>query len=251
MACSSSSPTFIPLALPTGVFNLEIPDGVHPPPPSSLTLAGLLDVRPGEAVLDLGCGAGLLAIAAASRGASRVVATDTDERALDAAARNARACGMEDRILFRKGSWYEALQGCHPPFSGPFHVIVATPPQTPGPFPFGPRYGGRDGTDHLCAVIDGAASVLVPATGRLWLLAISLANPAKVLGHLSALFSTVRVVSETERFFLADEYEALAPGLMGHLLRQRSAGQTQFRETDDGRYVFQNLFFRASGGLPE
>jgi hypothetical protein len=77
-----------------------------------------------------------------------------------------------------------------------------------------------------------------------------LANPARVLKRLSSVFSTVAVVTETERFFLADEYEALAPGLMDHLLRQRTTGQAWFRETGDGRYVFQNLFIRASGGIP-
>ncbi|MCX5855679.1 MAG: 50S ribosomal protein L11 methyltransferase, partial [Deltaproteobacteria bacterium] len=69
------------IALPTGPVDLHIPEGVHHPPASTLDLARLLDVREGERVLDLGCGTGLLAIAAVKLGAGRVVATDIDPRA--------------------------------------------------------------------------------------------------------------------------------------------------------------------------
>lgn len=46
-------------------------------------------LRPGESVLDYGCGSGVLAIAAAKLGAGRVAATDIDSAALDAARSNA------------------------------------------------------------------------------------------------------------------------------------------------------------------
>jgi len=47
-------------------------------------------LRPGESVLDYGCGSGVLAIAAAKLGAGRVAATDIDPAALQAAGSNAR-----------------------------------------------------------------------------------------------------------------------------------------------------------------
>ena len=47
-------------------------------------------LRPGDSVLDYGCGSGVLAIAAAKLGAARVVATDIDPVALNASQRNAR-----------------------------------------------------------------------------------------------------------------------------------------------------------------
>ncbi len=52
----------------------------------------------GRSVLDFGCGSGILAIAAARMGASRVVACDIDPRALDATRANARQNGVADRI---------------------------------------------------------------------------------------------------------------------------------------------------------
>jgi methylase of polypeptide subunit release factors len=57
------------IQLPPGSVELLIPQTVHMPPPSSIELARLLDVQPGESVLDLGCGSGLLSIAAAKLGA--------------------------------------------------------------------------------------------------------------------------------------------------------------------------------------
>jgi ribosomal protein L11 methyltransferase len=66
--------------------------GTHPS--TRLALAFLeRRLRGGERVLDYGCGSGILAIAAAKLGASRVDAVDVDPQALETAADNARANG--------------------------------------------------------------------------------------------------------------------------------------------------------------
>jgi methylase of polypeptide subunit release factors len=230
--------------LPTGPVVLKVPAGVHFPPPSSIDLARILDVKPGEKVLDLGCGTGLLSIAAAKLGARRVVATDLDSQSLEATAHNSRVNGVEKQIEIRAGSWYEALE---PGEGGRFDAILATPPQTPGPHPFSPRYGGKDGTRHLFAVIEGALGFLEPSRGRLWLLAISLANPSGLCNRLQECFGDVSVVKETDRIFTAEEYQAMDPGLFPHFVALRKSGQSEFKEMGGGRYVFRNLFIRASG----
>jgi D-alanine-D-alanine ligase-like ATP-grasp enzyme/methylase of polypeptide subunit release factors len=230
--------------LPTGPVVLRVPPGVHFPPPSSIDLARILDVKAGEKVLDLGCGTGLLSIAAAKLGARRVVATDLDPQSLEATAHNSRVNGVEKQIEIRAGSWYEALE---PGECGRFDAILATPPQTPGPYPFSPRYGGKDGTRHLFAVIEGALGFLEPSRGRLWLLAISLANPSGLWNRLQECFGDVSVVKETDRIFTAEEYQAMDPGLFPHFIALRKSGQSEFKEMGGGRYVFRNLFIRASG----
>jgi ribosomal protein L11 methyltransferase len=63
--------------------------GSHPT--TRLVLAWLeRTVRPGDAVLDYGCGSGILAIAALKLGAARAVATDIDPLALEAARYNSQ-----------------------------------------------------------------------------------------------------------------------------------------------------------------
>jgi D-alanine--D-alanine ligase len=234
--------------LPTGPVELRVPARVHFPPPSSIDLAKILDVKAGESVLDLGCGTGLLSIAAAKLGARRVVATDLDPQALEATAQNARVNGVEEPIEVRAGSWYDALDRADAGGKGGrFEVIMATPPQTPGPYPFGPRYGGGDGTRHLFTVIEGVHGFLEPSNGRLWLLAISLANPSSLLKKLREHFSEVSVVRETDRGFTAEEYESIAKGLFDHFLSLRASGQSEFKEAGGGKYVFRNLFIRAAG----
>jgi release factor glutamine methyltransferase len=238
----------IRIDLPAGTVELKVPRGVHFPPPSSIDLARFLDIKRGDRVLELGCGTGLLSITAAKRGAWRVVATDVDPQALEATTINARANQVERQIEVRAGSWYDALGWVAAERkSERFEVIIATPPQTPGPYPFGPRYGGRDGTRHLFEVIEGAPRWLDPSQGRLWLLAISLANPPSLMKKLREYFFEVSVVKETDRWFTAEEYESLEKGLFEHFLALRSSGQSEFQEEGRGKYVFRNLFIRAAG----
>jgi ribosomal protein L11 methyltransferase len=64
--------------------------GTHPT--TRLCLRWLdANVRPGASVLDYGCGSGILAIAAAKLGASRVVGSDIDPQAMQAARANSEA----------------------------------------------------------------------------------------------------------------------------------------------------------------
>ncbi|HEY3374845.1 MAG TPA: 50S ribosomal protein L11 methyltransferase [Candidatus Aquicultor sp.] len=55
----------------------------------------------GEMVFDIGTGSGILSIAAAKLGASRVVAIDNDGVAIDVAQDNARINGVADKIEFK------------------------------------------------------------------------------------------------------------------------------------------------------
>ncbi len=237
-----------PIQLPTGSIKIAPPEGSSFPPESSIELARLLDVRPGDAVLDIGCGSGLLSIAAAKLGAARVTGIDLDPAALNAAEKNASRNNVGDRIGFCAGSWYDAL-GRADSSSGPgelYDVIIATPPQTPGPRPFGFKYGGPDGAANLIKVLDGARDFLKPESGRLWIMAISLANPQKIQRRLQELFDEVTLVHQSERFFAAEEYEAMEPGLFNYFCSLRSSGISEFVEVEKSRYAFRNLFIRAA-----
>lgn len=73
-------------------------------------------------LLDLGCGSGILAIAAALLGADEVVAVEIDEMALSYAVRNAERHGVADRITFSSEDACDILEtGSY----GRFDVIAA------------------------------------------------------------------------------------------------------------------------------
>jgi ribosomal protein L11 methyltransferase len=88
--------------------------GSHPTTRLCLeALEGLADARGGSLqglrVADLGCGTGVLALAALRLGADRVLAVDTDPVAEQATVANARLNGLDGRLRVARGS-LEALE---------------------------------------------------------------------------------------------------------------------------------------------
>ena len=72
---------------------------------TQLCLEGVEEhTRPGDRVLDLGCGSGILSIAALRLGASQALAVDIDDKCLDVAYENAALNGIgKDRYTVRVG----------------------------------------------------------------------------------------------------------------------------------------------------
>jgi len=75
--------------------------GQHGTTRACLRLLDRIKPVPGDRVLDLGCGSGILAIAAAKLGCRRVLALDNDPAAVRIAAANAAANGVADTITCR------------------------------------------------------------------------------------------------------------------------------------------------------
>ncbi|GIO40527.1 50S ribosomal protein L11 methyltransferase [Paenibacillus apis] len=101
--------------------------GTHPTTSLCLrTLEGV--IQPGDEVIDVGTGSGILAIGACRLGASRVLALDLDPVAVSSAAENTRLNGLEDRIQVVESDLLSVLkQGVSTPISVklPVRVVVA------------------------------------------------------------------------------------------------------------------------------
>jgi ribosomal protein L11 methyltransferase len=112
-----AAPDDVVLALDPG---MAFGTGLHPT--TRLCLAGVESLADrgrldGARVLDVGCGSGILAIAAVRLGASRAVGVDTDPIAVEATHANARRNALARRITARDGSL--------PSGDPPFDVVLA------------------------------------------------------------------------------------------------------------------------------
>ncbi len=121
---NSPDDTRIPIRIDPG---MAFGTGTHPTTQLCLELlevqllkeAELLDVD----IIDVGCGSGILSIAALKLGASRAFGVDTDSEAVTAAQENAANNGVADRADFAVGSVPEIMAGVFPVKQAP--VVVA------------------------------------------------------------------------------------------------------------------------------
>jgi SAM-dependent methyltransferase len=127
------------------------------PGPTTLQLVRLLPAQPTGAVLDFGCGAGTIALVAASRGAPVAIGTDINARAIEIARFNAQLNGLE--ADFRYGDLLEPVAGI------PFDLVVAQPPYVshpPGIATTTYLHGGPRGDEIAMRLVPEVARALAP-----------------------------------------------------------------------------------------
>lgn len=102
--------------------DLHVPDHVFPPNPTSDLLGRAVQaaVRPGDRVLDMGCGAGANTILAAQI-TDEVIAADINPHSVAATAANAERNGVGHRVRAVESDLFDAVDGT-------FDLIVIDPP---------------------------------------------------------------------------------------------------------------------------
>lgn len=171
---------------------LKVANGVYDPREDSYLLLDRAEVLPGERVLEVGTGSGLIALHAAAEGA-RVTATDIDASAARCARENAVRNGLEIDIVVA-----DVLEGVR----GPFDLVMFNPPYLPAEPGLPPDLrdtGGEMGDEVSLRFVKSLARVLAPA-GRAYLVASSLQPAGRLAAAAEGEFG-VEVAGATKLFF--------------------------------------------------
>src|SRR5438093_2207047 len=170
-----------------GPFELLVSEQVFAPTHTSREMAEGLQVNPGDVVIDVGSGSGVLSFVAARLGAAKVYGSEVNRRAVALARRNAERLGLAERVEFREGSLFEPLAGIRAnvvigDVSGIPDDIAAASDCVPGGFSWGPT-----GAEVPVAMLEGSRSHLAPG-GRLYLPTGSIQDEIAVLRAARRIF---------------------------------------------------------------
>lgn len=194
-----------------GPFGLVLAQGVFTPSSTSRVIGDALRVRPGETVLDLGCGCGVLSFVAARAGAARVVGCDISDASVRCAQDNSRRLGLDGVTEFRAGNLFEPVQDVLA------DVVIADVSGVPdavaeetGWFPDG-HSGGPTGAEVPLAMLDGVRDRLAPG-GRVYLPTGTIQAEEPVLDAARRVFGG-RVEQIATREFLLPEAVVAAPAV--------------------------------------
>ena len=169
-----------------GPFTILLVPGVFAPTRTSFEVAEGITINPGDTVIDVGSGSGVLSFVAARLGAGRVYGTEINPKAVQVARRNAAMLGL-GTVDFREGSLFEPLGDLRADVvigdvSGIPDDIAAASDWFPGGFS-----GGPTGAEVPVAMLEGACQHLAPG-GRLYLPTGSIQDEGAVLRAARRIF---------------------------------------------------------------
>ena len=198
---------------PFGPFCLRLAPGVFTPSSTSRVIGDALRVRPGETVLDLGCGSGVLSFVAARAGAGRVIGCDISDAAVRCARENSRSLHLDAVTEFLAGHLFEPVLDVRA------DVIIADVSGVPdavaavtGWFPDG-RSGGPTGAELPVAMLGRICEQLAPG-GRVYLPTGTIQAEEQVLDAARRVFGSGMEPVATREFSLPDAVVA-APAVAG------------------------------------
>jgi SAM-dependent methyltransferase len=181
-----------------GPFSILLADGVFAPTHTSREVAEGLTVNPGDTVIDVGSGSGILSFVAARLGAKKVYGTEVNQRAVSLSRKNAERLGLSDRVEIRGGSLFEPLEGIQADVvigdvSGIPDEIAAVSGWFPGGYS-----GGPTGAEVPVAMLEASMTHLLPG-GRLYLPTGSIQDEGAVLRAARRIFGEGRTRQLRER----------------------------------------------------
>ena len=188
-----------------GEFNIELEKMVYEPSDDSFLLIDNLNINPGEKVLEIGTGSGIVAMHA-SKVAGEVVATDINFNAIEIAEKNFLLNNIDNiNILF--GDLFEPLESEGFDGNGKFDVILFNTPYLPTEndeileddlnYAFD---GGLDGRKVIDPFLNQVKNHL-NKNGKVQLIQSSLSNIEQTLLKLEELGFLVEITASEKFFF--------------------------------------------------
>lgn len=174
--------------------DIDIAPEVYDPSDDSFLLVKVLDVSPGEHLLDMGTGSGIVAMHAA-KGGAKVTAADLNPHAVACARSNALKNDL--RVEMLQSDLFLNVKGL-------FDIITFNPPYLPeegAPSTWMERAwsGGSDGSEVVVRFLEDAWKFLTPG-GRIYIILSSFGSIRSVLKMARDRYD-VEMVEEKHMFF--------------------------------------------------
>jgi release factor glutamine methyltransferase len=170
---------------------IDCRSGVYEPAEDTRLLIDAISVSPGERVLEVGCGSGIISLHCAKSGAL-VTASDISRDAAECARENALSNDLEIEVLES-----DMLDG----INGRFDLILFNPPYLPDDHPKDRRWtGGGSGYEEAIRFLNGCIGHLTPG-GKVLTIVSSLSDQNSFERAAVKLRYRFAVVSEGKMFF--------------------------------------------------
>lgn len=181
--------------------DIKVNDGVYKPDDDSFLLISLIKVLPGERVLEIGCGSGIISIHCAKAGAS-VTSLDIDPKALELTKQNAASNGVILECSYLS-DMFESIQGR-------WDVIIFNPPYLPAisvDDDMDPRWdGGVRGDETIIRFLEDAKKYL-EKDGRLYFCCSDMSPMEEILCLIESHYRVICRRSKTFDFESLYVYE--------------------------------------------
>lgn len=180
------------------LFQIEVFDGVYPPSEDTYLLLDAVDFNIEDSVLEIGCGAGLGTVLAASRTHS-VVGTDISLEAVKNTRENIKRNHQEDNTEVFQTDLLSAVST-----KSKFSIIMFNPPYLPADesttMMDHAHIGGEHGSEITQRCIHQASKHLYDG-GRLFVVVSNLSNISAIVKTLEETGFQVEFVAERSLFF--------------------------------------------------